>query len=87
MMPYMYSLAGWTHFKDYTIMRGLVMDFNGDENVYDVKDQWMFGPAMMACPVGYYQRYTRDVYLPKQCGWYDLYTGAFYIRSHTGVRT
>ena len=85
MMPYMYSLAGWTHFKDYTIMRGLVMDFNGDENVYDVKDQWMFGPAMMACPVGYYQRYTRDVYLPKQCGWYDLYTGAFYKGGRTIV--
>ncbi len=83
MMPYMYSLAGWAHFKDYTLMRGLVMDFNGDDKVYDIKDQWMFGPAFMACPVGYYQKYSREVYLPKQCGWYDLYTGKHYDGGQT----
>ncbi|MCR5131610.1 MAG: DUF4968 domain-containing protein, partial [Prevotella sp.] len=27
LMPYLYSLAGWAHFKDYTLMRALVMDF------------------------------------------------------------
>ena len=26
LMPYLYSLAGWAHFKDYTLMRALVMD-------------------------------------------------------------
>ncbi|MBO5624691.1 MAG: DUF4968 domain-containing protein, partial [Prevotella sp.] len=44
MMPYLYSMAGWAHLKDYTLMRALVMDFQGDEKVYDIKDQWMFGP-------------------------------------------
>ena len=77
MMPYLYSMTGWVHFKDYTIMRGLAMDFNGDENVYDIPDQWMFGPAFMACPVGYYKARNRSVYFPKQCGWYDLYTGEY----------
>ena len=77
MMPYLYSMAGWVHFNDYTMMRGLAMDFNGDENVYDIPDQWMFGPAFMACPVGYYKERSRSVYFPKQCGWYDLYTGDF----------
>ena len=72
LMPYLYSMAGMVHFKDYTMMRGLVMDFNGDDNVYDIKDQWMFGPALMACPVGEYQKYSRNVYLPKQKGWYDF---------------
>ena len=76
-MPYLYSMAGWVHFNDYTMMRGLAMDFNGDENVYDIPDQWMFGPAFMACPVGYYKERSRSVYFPKQCGWYDLYTGDF----------
>ena len=27
LMPYIYSMAGWAHFKDYTLMRALVMDF------------------------------------------------------------
>ena len=75
LMPYFYSMAGWVHTKDYTMLRGLVMDFNGDGNIYDIKDQWMFGPALMACPVGYYKARNRSVYFPKQSGWYDLYTG------------
>jgi alpha-D-xyloside xylohydrolase len=77
LMPYLYSMAGWAHFKDYTLMRGLIMDFNGDSQVNDIKDQWMFGPALMACPVGYYKMRSRSVYFPKQCGWYDFYTGAY----------
>ena len=85
LMPYLYSMAGMVHFKDYTMMRGLVMDFNGDDNVYDIKDQWMFGSALMACPVGEYQKYSREVYLPKQKGWYDFYTGAYHAGGQTIV--
>ena len=85
LMPYLYSMAGMVHLKDYTMMRGLVMDFNGDDKVLDIKDQWMFGPALMACPVGEYQKYSRNVYLPKQKGWYDFYTGKHYVGGQTIV--
>ena len=85
LMPYLYSMAGMVHFKDYTMMRGLVMDFNGDDKIYDIKDQWMFGSALMACPVGEYQKYSRNVYLPKQKGWYDFYTGKYYAGGQTIV--
>ena len=77
MMPYLYSMAGWAHFKDYTLMRALVMDFADDKNVLDIPDQWMFGPAFMACPVGYYKARNRQVYFPEQSGWYDLYSGQY----------
>ena len=83
LMPYLYSMAGMVHLKDYTMMRGLVMDFNGDEKVLDIKDQWMFGSALMACPVGEYQKYSRNVYLPKQKGWYDFYTGEYHAGGQT----
>ena len=59
------------------MMRGLVMDFGSDRNVLNIKDQWMFGPALMACPVGYYKARNRSVYFPKQSAWYDLYTGEY----------
>lgn len=85
LMPYLYSMAGMVHLKDYTMMRGLVMDFNGDEKVLDIKDQWMFGSALMACPVGEYQKYSREVYLPKQKGWYDFYTGEYHAGGQTIV--
>ena len=75
LMPYLYSLAGWAHFSDYTLMRALVMDFGDDTEVLNIGNQWMLGPALMACPVGYYKARNRQVYFPQQCGWYDLYTG------------
>ena len=77
LMPYLYSMAGWAHFKDYTLMRPLVMDFNGDKEVENIGNQWMFGPALMACPVGYYKARNRSVYFPEQTGWYNLYTSEF----------
>ena len=79
LMPYLYSMAGWAHFKDYTLMRPLVMDFNGDREVENIGNQWMFGPALMACPVGYYKARNRSVYFPEQCGWYNLYTGEYVV--------
>ncbi len=77
LMPYLYSMAGWAHFKDYTLMRPLIMDFNGDKEVENIGNQWMFGPALMACPVGYYKARNRSVYFPAQCGWYNLYTNEY----------
>ena len=85
LMPYLYSMAGWAHFKDYTLMRALVMDFNGDKAVEDIGNQWMFGPALMACPVGYYKARNRSVYFPKQCGWYKLYTNEYIAGGQTLV--
>ena len=80
LMPYLYSMAGWVHLRDYTMMRALVMDFGDDSQVHDIKDQWMFGPSLMACPVSEYKARNRSVYFPRQRGWYDLYTGAMVVK-------
>ena len=77
LMPYIYSLAGMTHFDDYTIMRPLVMDFMTDTQVNNISDQFMFGSALMACPVYEYGARSREVYFPNTCGWYDFYTGKY----------
>ena len=82
LMPYLYSLAGAVHFEDYTMMRGLPMDFPGDPKVRDLSDQWMFGPALMPCPVYEYKARSREVYFPEG-GWYDFYTGAYIAGSQT----
>ncbi|MCF8223629.1 MAG: DUF5110 domain-containing protein [Bacteroidales bacterium] len=78
LMPYIYSLAGQTWLNDYTIMRGLIMDFQPDRNVYDIKDQYMFGPAFLVNPVYEYKARSRKVYLPEGTGWYDFHTGNYY---------
>ena len=78
MMPYLYSMAGWVYNMDYTIMRGLPMDFPDDPEVVDMSDQWMFGPAFMPCPVYEYGARSREVYLPAGSSWYDFYDGRHY---------
>jgi alpha-D-xyloside xylohydrolase len=78
LMPYIYSLAGMTHFNDYTIMRALFMDFNGDQKVKNIGDQYMFGPFLMVAPVCKYLARNREVYFPASCGWYDFYSGKYF---------
>lgn len=78
MMPYIYSLASMTWFNDYTIMRALAMDFTSDSKTHNISDQYMFGPALMACPVYKYKATSRDVYFPENSDWYDYESGQFY---------
>jgi len=75
LMPYIYSLAGQAWLNDYTIMRGLTMDFSGDTAVFDIADQYMFGPSLMVNPVTEYKARSRSVYFPAAYGWYDLHSG------------
>lgn len=77
LMPYIYSLAGQAYHQHYTIMRGLVMDFPQDEAVKNIDNQFMFGPSLLINPVSEYKATSREVYLPKGSGWYDLYTGTY----------
>ena len=74
LMPYIYTVAARTYHNDYTIMRGLFMDFPADMKVRDIADQYMFGPAFLVSPVYEYGARTRDVYLPAGTSWYDFYT-------------
>ena len=74
LMPYIYSLTGAVRFEDATIMRALAMDYPEDPEVRDLSDQWLFGPALMACPVFEYKATSRSVYFPEGT-WYDFYTG------------
>lgn len=77
LMPYIYSMAGMTHFDDYTIMRPLVMDFPNDKNVETISDQFMFGPNFMVSPVYDYEVRNRTIYFPQGTGWYNFYTGEY----------
>ncbi len=77
LLPYTYSLAGHAYHHDYTLLRGLVMDFAADKNTWAIGDQFMFGPSLLIAPVYTYKARTRSLYLPAGQGWYDLYTGKF----------
>lgn len=90
LIPYIYSMAGKVWLKDASMIRPLTFDYPGDENVWDLKDQYLFGESMMICPVTQPMYYmpgsqkvedapkVRSVYLPAGNGWYDYETGEYY---------
>jgi alpha-D-xyloside xylohydrolase len=75
LQPYIYSLWGKTWYGNYTLMRALVMDFEGDSIARKIPDQYMFGPSFLVNPVYTYQANKRKVYLPAGPPWYEAYTG------------
>ncbi|HEY6901228.1 MAG TPA: TIM-barrel domain-containing protein, partial [Puia sp.] len=77
LMPYIYSLCGRVWKDDYTMMRGLAMDFSADTAVLGVADEFLLGPSLLAAPVTTYKARSRDVYLPGGQGWYDFYSDKF----------
>ncbi len=90
LLPYIYSLAAWESQRGYTMLRLLAFDFPQDAQALDIKDQFMFGPALLVCPVTEPMYYNPDsqklegvpkvrrLYLPKGCDWYDFWTGVRY---------
>ena len=78
LMPYIYSIAAKSYFDNYTIMRGLIMDFPNDRNVTNINDEYLFGSSFLINPVYEMGALNRKVYLPAGTGWYDLYTGKYF---------
>jgi alpha-D-xyloside xylohydrolase len=75
LLPYNYALARMVAVEDYTMMRGLAMDFPQDSAVVDIADQFMFGPSLLVCPVVESGVTEREVYLPQGTDWIDFWTG------------
>jgi len=86
LLPYIYSLAGWTTLWAYTMLRSLPFDFPDDARTHSVGDQFLLGPAFLVCPVSTPMEHgpgsrpldgvshTRRVYLPESADWFDLLT-------------
>jgi alpha-D-xyloside xylohydrolase len=84
LLPYIYSLAGAVTHEGGTIMRALVMDFPADTNVFNIGDQYLFGPALLVNPVTTCQARSRPVYLPPAAGgWYDFWDGQWLAGAQT----
>src|SRR5690606_1633294 len=74
LLPYLYSLACKTYHDDYSILRGLAMDFTGDTKTYNINDQFMLGPSLLVNPVTRKGANSRTLYLPTGTSWYNFYT-------------
>lgn len=90
LMPYLYSLAGLVWLDDGSIIKPLAFEFPEDRTALGIKDQYLFGNALMVCPVThpmYYEKNSerlenipeyRKVYLPEGSGWYEYRSRRYY---------
>ena len=79
LLPYIYSCAARVTFDGYTLMRPLLFDFPSDRQALQQAAQFMFGPALLVCPVTEADVTSWPVYLPQTAGgWYDLRSGKHY---------
>ena len=75
LLPYIYSLAWKVTSEDATIMRPLVMDWRTNEKVWNIGDEFMFGPSILVSPVTVEGATERYLYLPPVPRWYNFWTG------------
>jgi len=90
LMPYIYSLAAQVTLESASMVRAVALGFPEDRATQGLLDQFLFGPALLVCPVTtpmYYESgsralsgvaETRAVYLPAGAVWYDFWTEALH---------
>ena len=73
LLPYIYSLFWQATQSGAPVLRPLLFHFSDDPATYQIHDQVMLGPNLMAAPVYHPGRTYRSVYLPRGT-WYDWWT-------------
>lgn len=76
LLPYVYSMSHQVTANNYTLLRGLAMDFTTDTRTFDIDNAYMFGTSLLVRPVFHPQSEEKNisVYLPEHNGgyWYDF---------------
>jgi alpha-D-xyloside xylohydrolase len=72
LIPYLYSAFAAYHYEGIPPFRAVVMDYPNDPNTWELDNQFMVGPSLMAAPLFTGEK-SRQVYLPKGV-WYDFWT-------------
>lgn len=77
LLPYIYESAKTAVQESRPMMRPLIYDFQTDQNVIDLEDEYLFGDELLIAPFIEENIITRKVYLPEG-QWYDFFTNKCY---------
>lgn len=77
LMPYIYSQAYQVYSNNDIMAGSLLFDFLKDENLHTLKQQYLFGPSLMVCPV-VSSTDQMQISLPSETNWVDFWTGKTY---------
>jgi alpha-D-xyloside xylohydrolase len=80
---YTRQLMKEAHENGAPIMRPLFFEFQNDENVWDISDEYLYGADILVAPIVYEGATSREVYLPKGSDWTDAHTGKIYNGGQT----
>ena len=76
MRPYTRNLMAQAHDAGQPLMRGMFHEFPGEENCWDLDDQYMYGPDLLIAPVMKAGATSREVFLPSGAAWTNMHSGA-----------
>lgn len=85
LMPYLYALMLESNRTGLPSMRHMALEFQDEEALFGVEDEFMLGNALLVAPVLDDYIRSREVLLPKG-DWYDLFTGKHYKGGKHNIR-
>jgi alpha-glucosidase len=77
LMPFLYTTLEEAHRAGVPLFRPLVLNYQDDENTYNLDDEFMIGADLLVAPLTKPGLTGRMVYLPKGV-WYDYWTNKKY---------
>ncbi|PVE16178.1 alpha-glucosidase [Clostridium perfringens] len=73
LLPYIYDLYYISHKEGLPIFRPIIMEYEKDMNLLNMREQFMLGENMIVAPVLYEGERSKTVYLPKG-SWFNYFT-------------
>lgn len=73
LLPYIYDLYYISHKEGLPIFRPMIMEYEKDMNLLNMREQFMLGENMIVAPVLYEGERNKTVYLPKG-SWFNYFT-------------
>lgn len=73
LLPYIYDLYYISHKEGLPIFRPMIMEYEKDMNLLNIREQFMLGENMLVAPVLYEGERSKAVYLPKG-SWFNYFT-------------
>lgn len=73
LMPYIYNCFYKSYKEGIPVFRPLVMEFENDENIHNIREEFIFGDSILVAPVLYEGEREKIVYLPEG-NWYNYKT-------------
>lgn len=73
LLPYIYDLYYISHKEGLPIFRPMIMEYEKDMNLLNMREQFMLGENMIVAPVLYERERSKTVYLPKG-SWFNYFT-------------